>query len=179
MSKLDYMDYITLPITTNLNTVDMYESVKQFKPFIYRKMDENPFIKKVKCKHCKGTGYIGEKKCVRCRGQGYWLKSLDENVYTICKSCRGTGTTNDSKYYGICLKCGGKKYKDWLEDIIPTQRLEVNKECEIDLKWDNNTNTELLMHFSEMTNAMIKEMAIKIEEEICNTYTNMKARTEK
>jgi len=89
----------------------------------YVNMKNNPFIKKIICKHCNGTGKVKKSKlCIRCRGGGFWLKSLDEKVVTVCKSCHGTGCKNS---YFICRDCNGFCYTDWLEKIIVPEEREI------------------------------------------------------
>lgn len=89
------------------------------------------FIKKIKCKHCKGTGFVKHgKKCPRCRGMGYWLKSLDENVYKICDCCHGTGIEHRSNYYFTsdkCCHCSGEGFFTWLDEILPKHKKKRKK----------------------------------------------------
>lgn len=92
---------------------------------------ENPLVKKVKCKHCHGSGRVkNNQMCRRCRGVGYWGKSLDDKVLTICQDCHGTGYSNkgvsrsysyaipDSAIQTICRSCDGYGYKDWIHKVL-------------------------------------------------------------
>ncbi len=60
----------------------------------------------IKCRFCRGTGLIPGSKdavCPVCKGK---LCNEIAKPYTICKPCRGTGSTHMTAL--TCTTCGGK-----------------------------------------------------------------------
>jgi hypothetical protein len=155
-------------------TIDYWVSNKERKI----EMTEHPFIKKVKCKHCNGTGDVKNgKMCVRCRGTGFWLKSLDEKVVGVFKSCRGTGFKNDQHCYDriVCNDCRGFGYMDWLDKIFPKQKEEIwnikhNRKLKTTYTIQSDKMTTLFN--DSMQDEIVRDLVKQLSEEIDGSILN-------
>ena len=83
-------------------------------------------LEKYKCNKCDGLGldmvyknsyggYSGdvESYCARCDGVGY--VKIDKREMRTCVKCGGIGRT---RLEGLCERCNGTGWVNWLEDMI-------------------------------------------------------------